>query len=94
MTSPTHKRSRYRWRLCKGKNPAEPAFAAVGKVMRFDQSIPFTQPEISNRSLKQLLTDTVPLHGPIGGLPEQLWKQGFSACHNWDQTTLCAQGNV
>ena len=21
-------------------------------------------------------------------------KQGCSACHNWDQTTLCAQGNV
>jgi Caspase domain len=74
------------------ENPAEPA--DVGKVMRFDQSIPFAQPEISNRSLKQLLTDTVPLHAPIGGLPEQLWKQGCSACHNWDQATLCAQGNV
>jgi Caspase domain len=76
------------------ENRAEPAVAAVGKVMRFDQSIPFAQPEISNRSLKQLLIDTVPLHAPIGGLPEQLWKQGCSACHNWDQTTLCAQGNV
>jgi caspase domain-containing protein len=74
------------------ENPAEPT--DVGKVMRFDQSIPFAQPEISNRSLKQLLTDIVPLHAPIGGLPEQLWKQGCSACHNWDQTTLCAQGNV
>jgi hypothetical protein len=76
------------------ENPAEPAVAAVGNVMRFDQSIPFAQPEISNRSLKQLLTDTVPLHAPIGGLPEQVWKQGCRACHNWDQTTLCAQGNV
>jgi hypothetical protein len=74
------------------EKPAEPA--DVGKVLRFDQSIPFAQPEISNRSLKQLLTDTVPLHAPIGGLPEPLWKQGCSACHNWNQSTLCDQGNV
>ena len=76
------------------ESPADPAVVALAKVTAFDQPIPFAQPEISNRSLKQLLTDTLPLHPPIEGLPEQLWKQGCSACHNWDKTTLCAQGNV
>ena len=76
------------------ESPADPAVVALANVKAFDQPIPFVQPEISNRSLKQLLTDTFPLHPPIEGLPEELWKQGCSACHNWDKTTLCAQGNV
>jgi Caspase domain len=76
------------------ENVGAPAQAALGDVLRFDQPIPFPQQEISNRSLKQLLTDTLPLHAPIGGLPEEVWKQGCTACHNWDQTKLCAQGQV
>jgi hypothetical protein len=73
---------------------AEPAAAAFGNVLRFDQPIPFKESEINNRSLQQLLTEAVPLHSPVDGLPEQVWKRGCSACHNWDQTKLCAQGNV
>lgn len=73
---------------------AEPAVTAFGNVLRFDQPIPFKEPEINNRSLRQLLTETLPLHSPVDGLPDQVWKRGCSACHNWDQTKLCVQGNV
>jgi hypothetical protein len=71
-----------------------PAPVTLGDVSRFDQPIPFPQSEIHNRSLQQLLTETLPLHAPIGGLPEEVWKQGCIACHNWDRAKLCAQGQV
>jgi hypothetical protein len=76
------------------ENVGEPAALAFGNSLRFDQPIPFRESEINNRSLQQLLTETLPLHPPVDGLPEQVWKQGCSACHNWNQIRLCAQGNV
>jgi hypothetical protein len=76
------------------ENVGAPPTAGLGDVVRFDQPIPFSQSEIHNRSLRQLLTETMPLHAPVGGLPEEVWKQGCTACHNWDQSRLCAQGQV
>jgi hypothetical protein len=66
----------------------------IEPAKRVQLVILIARPEISNRSLNQLLTGKLPLHPPIEGLPEQLWNLGCSACHNWDKTTLCAPGNV
>jgi len=76
------------------ENVGTPATVGLGDVSRFDQPIPFPQSEIHNRSLQQLLTETLPLHAPVGGLPEEIWKQSCTTCHNWDQSRLCAQGQV
>jgi hypothetical protein len=76
------------------ENVGTPVTAGLGDVSRFDQPIPFPQSEIRDRSLQQLLTEILPLHAPVGGLPEEVWKQRCTACHNWDQAKLCAQGQV
>jgi hypothetical protein len=40
-------------------------------VTRFDEPLPFKEAEINNRSLQQLLTEVMPLHSPVEGLPDQ-----------------------
>jgi len=73
---------------------AAPAKASLGEVLRFDQPIPFEQSEIKDRSLQQLLSEVLPLHSAVEGLPQDVWRQNCAACHNWDKAKLCAQGQV
>ncbi len=69
-----------------------PEFPELGEIKTFDQPIPFSEAALKGRSLKQLLTEVPSMHSPIVGLPDEVWKQDCSTCHNWDQPKLCEQG--
>ena len=47
---------------------------------------------INGRSISDLIAGS-PLHAPIEGLPEAIWKEkDCASCHAWTQETLCDQG--
>ncbi len=51
-------------------------------------------PEVRGLSLADLIEGS-PLHAPIEGLPDELWKgQSCSNCHAWTREALCDQANV
>ncbi len=45
---------------------------------------------LRGRSLEQL-ANAIPLFAPIEGLPDDVWKQPCSGCHQWTQERLCEQ---
>jgi hypothetical protein len=63
-------------------------------VLRFDQPIPFGPFPVNGKSIKQMIEEYSPLFPPIEGLPDELWKKSCTACHQWNQERLCAQGET
>ena len=45
---------------------------------------------LRGRSLEQL-ANAIPLFAPIPGLPDEVWQQPCSGCHQWTQERLCEQ---
>ena len=63
-------------------------------VLRFEQPIPFGPFPVNGKSIKQMIEEHSPLFPPIEGLPDELWKKNCTACHQWNQARLCAQGKT
>ena len=67
--------------------------SAPDSTLRFDTPLAGIDPADSPRSIEELRRGS-PVFAPIEGLPEELWKGAqCSDCHQWDQATLCTQGN-
>ena len=45
---------------------------------------------MNGRSLEQL-SNAIPLFAPIEGLPEDVWQQPCTGCHQWNKDRLCEQ---
>jgi hypothetical protein len=73
--------------------PAVGPAPAPDAVLRYSEPIPFGPYPVNGRTFEQLIDD-IPLFPPLEGLPEAFWKKKCSACHKWDQATLCAQGTT
>lgn len=59
-------------------------------------TMPFTSgiDELMGKSIEEIV-ELSPLHPPIEGIPEELWKdQTCSNCHQWTKEALCAQGTT
>ncbi len=83
----------------KGK-PAEVAETAPanppsgGDIITFTQALISDVPEVSGRSIAELIASS-PIYPPIQGLPETYWKdQKCSNCHQWTQDRICEQANT
>lgn len=75
--------------------PGEPAarLAEAGPVT-FASPLHSELPEVSGRSMEQLIAGT-PLFPPLEGLPDSYWKgQQCSNCHDWNKDRLCQQANA
>ena len=59
-------------------------------ILRFDDPITTGPYPVNGSSLRDLI-NTVPVFSPLEGLPEDLWKKHCSACHKWEQQSLCVQ---
>lgn len=67
---------------------------ADGEVPEVTFTMPLEQggPEVEGKSLEQLLRGS-PVHPPLDGLPETLWKGKIcSTCHQWSREDLCEHG--
>lgn len=74
-----------------GASAPAPSAAAAGPLT-FSAPLVSQNPELSGKSIEQLIAGT-PSYPPIEGLSEALWKdQSCAFCHNWSRTALCAQG--
>lgn len=74
--------------------PAKPAPVVTNDVITFTQALVSDVPQISGRSIADLITAS-PLFPPIEGLPEEYWKtQTCSNCHEWNAERLCEQASV
>jgi len=50
-------------------------------------------PWVAGRSIEQLIAGS-PLHPPLEGLPDELWKdQQCSSCHQWERVNVCEQAS-
>jgi hypothetical protein len=72
---------------------APPPAPAPDAVLRYSEPIPFGPYPVNGRTFAQLIDD-LPMFPPIEGLPEAFWKKKCSACHQWDQASLCTQGTL
>ncbi|MEM7438316.1 MAG: hypothetical protein AAF393_01865 [Pseudomonadota bacterium] len=62
------------------------------KAVTFSEPITGYTPDVEGKSLEDLLNGS-PLHAPIDGLPDTLWKdKACSTCHQWSREDLCEQG--
>ncbi len=73
--------------------PAEPAPVESPDVVTFTQALISDMPQVSGRSIADLILSS-PAFPPIEGLPEEYWKdQQCSNCHQWTAERLCTQAN-
>jgi len=73
--------------------PVKPAPVEAADSVTFTQALSSEVPEVSGRSIAQLI-DSSPLFPPIEGLPESYWKgQKCGNCHQWTQERICEQAN-
>jgi len=76
---------------------AEPKTATlpdVVGVVTFTQALISGLPQVSGRSIAELIK-TTPLFPPIEGLPESYWKdQTCANCHQWTVESICEQANT
>ncbi len=72
----------------------EKKVVALPDAISFSQAFQANTPEITNRSLADLIKGS-PLFPPIADLPEAIWKgKTCSACHKWEQESLCVQAKT
>lgn len=75
-------------------DPPKAAPLAASGVVTFTQALISDVPEISGKSIADLIKSS-PLFPPIEGLPEEYWKnQTCSNCHEWTADRLCEQASV
>jgi hypothetical protein len=68
--------------------PAEPL------RVTYADPLPETLASIGGRSIAQLIQGS-PLHTPIEGIPEAMWRdQTCANCHEWTRDALCTQGKT
>ncbi|MEY8830155.1 caspase domain-containing protein [Sedimentitalea sp. XS_ASV28] len=74
--------------------PATPPAPAAAGPISFETALVSDLPEISGRSIAELIKMS-PLFPPVEGLPEEYWKQQTcSNCHQWTQERLCDQAGA
>ena len=62
--------------------------------MTFTQALLSEVPEVSGRSIAELIKSS-PIFPPIEGLPDAYWKgQKCSNCHQWTEERICEQANL
>lgn len=73
-------------------NTATKTMASLASdILKFTRPVPFGQPVIRGKSLKELADDT-PMFSPIEGLPEDLWKKPCATFHQLNAKRLCDRG--
>lgn len=70
--------------------PAPTPATAPGDVPAFNEPWETGAFPLNGRSLEQL-SNAIPLFPPIEGLPDDVWKQPCTGCHQWNQDRLCEQ---
>lgn len=71
-----------------------PALAEASDIVTFTQALLSEVPEVSGRSIAELI-GTSPLFPPVEGLPKEFWQgQSCSNCHQWTQASICEQANT
>ncbi len=74
--------------------PATPPAPAAAGPISFESALVSDLPEVSGRSIAELIKMS-PLFPPVEGLPEEYWKQQTcSNCHQWTQDRLCSQAGA
>ena len=66
---------------------------APGDVPAFNEPWHTGAFPLNGRSLEQL-SNAIPLFAPIAGLPDDVWKQPCTGCHQWTQERLCEQAQT
>lgn len=62
------------------------------QVFAFRQPIISDSPYLNGKTIQQLAQGS-PIYAPIEGLADAAWRgKECSSCHEWNQTSLCAQG--
>jgi uncharacterized caspase-like protein len=75
-----------------GEMPKAMQAAIAAAELSFQSAIAEGTPEITGKSIEQLILGE-PLYPPIEGLPDEAWKgQKCSSCHQWEKANLCEQG--
>ena len=70
---------------------AEGSEEPVGPV-RWGEPIAGGVEEIRGRTIEQVFTEGSPLHPPLEGLPDEVWKdQKCTSCHEWTRERICEQ---
>lgn len=74
--------------------PTEPVANSEPEILTFDGPLSQSEPTLAGKSIADLILGS-PLHPPIEGIPEELWKgQDCSNCHAWTKEALCTQGET
>lgn len=78
----------------KTPEPPAPAPVPATNAVTFTQALLSDVPEVSGRSIAELI-ESSPAFPPFEGLPEEYWKdQKCSNCHQWTQERICKQANT
>jgi hypothetical protein len=64
--------------------------AQLASVPAFDEPWEQGAFPLNGRSLEQL-SNAIPLFAPIVGLPDDVWQQPCTGCHQWNKERLCEQ---
>lgn len=74
--------------------PAQGVAPPPASDVAFETPLVSELPDLNGLSIADLI-EGAPLHAPIEGLPEALWKdQTCSNCHDWTREALCDQATV
>ncbi|MGI9318762.1 MAG: caspase family protein [bacterium] len=77
-----------------GSQVDDSAEVSAATIISFDSPLTEGGSEVVGKSIAELVEGN-PLHPPIEGLPESVWRdQSCSNCHNWTKEALCTQSQV